>query len=174
MVEKLRRGGIRSIDPVVDITNYVLLELGQPQHAYDLDTLEGELIVRMAEQGEKLTLLDGNEVTLTDNILVIADRRGALGMAGIFGGEHSGVSDTTKNILLETAFFNPLAITGRARQYGLHTDASHRFERGVDPQLQRIAAERTTRLILDICGGERAKSLKWFLKQIYRKRQRLH
>ncbi|HDS6455240.1 TPA: phenylalanine--tRNA ligase subunit beta [Morganella morganii subsp. morganii] len=154
MVEKLRRGGIRSIDPVVDITNYVLLELGQPQHAYDLDTLEGELIVRMAEQGEKLTLLDGNEVTLTDNILVIADRRGALGMAGIFGGEHSGVSDTTKNILLETAFFNPLAITGRARQYGLHTDASHRFERGVDPQLQRIAAERTTRLILDICGGE--------------------
>ena len=96
MVEKLRRGGIRSIDPVVDITNYVLLELGQPQHAYDLDTLEGELIVRMAEQGEKLTLLDGNEVTLTDNILVIADRRGALGMAGIFGGEHSGVSDTTK------------------------------------------------------------------------------
>lgn len=174
MVEKLRRGGIRSIDPVVDITNYVLLELGQPQHAYDLDTLEGELIVRMAEQGEKLTLLDGNEVTLTDNILVIADRRGALGMAGIFGGEHSGVSDTTKNILLETAFFNPLAITGRARQYGLHTDASHRFERGVDPQLQRIAAERTTRLILDICGGEPAKSLKWFLRLIYRKRQRSH
>nr|ELR5144831.1 phenylalanine--tRNA ligase subunit beta [Providencia stuartii] len=154
MKEKLRRGGVRSIDAVVDITNYVLLELGQPQHAYDLDRLNGAIVVRMAKQDEKLVLLDGSEATLKTDTLVIADEQKALGIAGIFGGEHSGVNSETKNILLECAFFNPLSITGRARNYGLHTDASHRFERGVDPELQFKAIERATQLILDICGGE--------------------
>lgn len=156
MQEKLRRGGIRSIDPVVDITNFVLLELGQPQHAYDLDKLNGAIIVRMAQLDETLVLLDGTQAKLTQDTLVIADETGALGIAGIFGGEHSGVNNGTKNILLECAFFNPLSITGRARGYGLHTDASHRFERGVDPQLQFKAMERATQLILDICGGQAA------------------
>ncbi|MEI9599820.1 phenylalanine--tRNA ligase subunit beta [Moellerella wisconsensis] len=156
MQEKLRRGGIRSIDPVVDITNFVLLELGQPQHAYDLDKLNGAIIVRMAQPDETLVLLDGTQAKLTQDTLVIADETGALGIAGIFGGEHSGVNKGTKNILLECAFFNPLSITGRARGYGLHTDASHRFERGVDPQLQFKAMERATQLILDICGGQAA------------------
>ncbi|EKT57357.1 phenylalanine--tRNA ligase subunit beta [Providencia sneebia] len=154
MKEKLRRGGIRSIDAVVDITNYVLLELGQPQHAYDLDRLDGAVVVRMAKQDEKLVLLDGSEAVLKTDTLIIADEQKALGIAGIFGGEHSGVNSETKNVLLECAFFNPLAITGRARNYGLHTDASHRFERGVDPALQFKAIERATQLILDICGGE--------------------
>ena len=154
MKEKLRRCGIRSIDPVVDITNYVLMELGQPMHAFDLDRINGEIIVRLAEEGEKLTLLDGNEATLNSDTLVIADAKQPLAMAGIFGGEHSGVNEETTNILLESAFFNPLAITGRARRHGLHTDASHRYERGVDPELQYKAIERATRLLLDICGGE--------------------
>ncbi|MEQ1966860.1 phenylalanine--tRNA ligase subunit beta [Xenorhabdus nematophila] len=154
MREKLRRGGIRSIDPVVDITNYVLLELGQPLHAFDLDRLHGSIIVRLAEQGEKLTLLDGSEVELSAETLVISDEKQSIAMAGIFGGEYSGVNAETQNILLECAFFAPLAITGRARRYGLHTDASHRFERGVDPQLQHKAMEYATQLLVEICGGE--------------------
>ncbi len=156
MQEKLRRGGIRSIDAVVDITNFVLLELGQPQHAYDLDRLNGAIIVRMAKPDETLVLLDGTEAKLNQDTLVIADEVQALGIAGIFGGEHSGVNSETKNVLLECAFFNPLSISGRARRYGLHTDASHRFERGVDSQLQFKAIERATQLMLDICGGEAA------------------
>ncbi|MFG1172713.1 phenylalanine--tRNA ligase subunit beta [Erwiniaceae bacterium CAU 1747] len=154
MKEKLRRCGIRSIDPVVDITNYVLLELGQPMHAFDLDRIDGEIVVRLAEEGEKLTLLDGSEATLNSDTLVIADTKQALAMAGIFGGEHSGVNGDTQNVLLESAFFSPLSITGRARRHGLHTDASHRYERGVDPAMQHKAIERATRLLLDICGGE--------------------
>ncbi len=154
MKEKLRRCGIRSIDAVVDVTNYVLLELGQPMHAFDSDRLEGGIVVRMAKEGETLVLLDGNEAKLSTDILVIADQKNALAMGGIFGGEHSGVNSETKNVLLECAFFNPLSITGRARRHGLHTDASHRYERGVDPQLQYKAMERATRLLLDICGGE--------------------
>ena len=154
MQEKLRRCGIRSIDPVVDITNYVLMELGQPMHAFDLDRINGEIIVRLAEEGEKLTLLDGNEATLNSDTLVIADAQQPLAMAGIFGGEHSGVNEETTNVLLESAFFSPLAITGRARRHGLHTDASHRYERGVDPELQYKAMERATHLLLEICGGE--------------------
>ncbi|CDL79141.1 phenylalanine--tRNA ligase subunit beta [Xenorhabdus cabanillasii] len=154
MREKLRRGGIRSIDPVVDVTNYVLLELGQPLHAFDLERLSGSIIVRMAEQGEKLTLLDGNQAELSANTLVIADEKQPLAIAGIFGGEYSGVNAETQHILLESAFFAPLAITGRARRYGLHTDASHRFERGVDPQLQYKAMEYATQLLTAICGGE--------------------
>lgn len=153
MREKLRRCGIRSIDPVVDVTNYVLLELGQPMHAFDLNRLEGGIVVRMAKESEKLTLLDGNEATLSSDTLVIADQQKALAMGGIFGGEHSGVNAETQDVLLECAYFNPLSITGRARRQGLHTDASHRYERGVDPALQAKAMERATRLLLDICGG---------------------
>jgi len=154
MREKLRRCGIRSIDPVVDITNYVLLELGQPMHAFDLDRIDSAIVVRMAEEGETLTLLDGNEVKLNSDTLVIADEKQALAMGGIFGGAHSGVNEETQNVLFECAFFSPLSITGRARRHGLHTDASHRYERGVDSALQHKAIERATRLLLDICGGE--------------------
>lgn len=154
MKEKLRRCGIRSIDPVVDITNYVLLELGQPMHAFDLDRIDGGIVVRMAKEGEKLTLLDGTEASLQSDTLVIADHQKALAMAGIFGGEHSGVNGETQNILFECAYFDPLSITGRARRHGLHTDASHRYERGVDPALQHTALERATQLLLSICGGE--------------------
>ncbi|MEM0675033.1 phenylalanine--tRNA ligase subunit beta [Dickeya oryzae] len=154
MREKLRRCGIRSIDPVVDVTNYVLLELGQPMHAFDLNRLEGGIVVRMAKEGEPLRLLDGTDATLSADTLVIADHQKALAMGGIFGGEHSGVNGDTQDVLLECAYFNPLSITGRARRYGLHTDASHRYERGVDPALQYQAIERATRLLLDICGGD--------------------
>jgi len=154
MVEKLRRCGVRSIDPVVDITNFVLLELGHPMHAFDNDKIEGDVVIRFANQDEKLTLLDGNEVTLQDNTLVIADTNKALAMAGIFGGLDSGMSNKSQDIFLESAFFAPDAIMGKARQYGLHTDASHRYERGVDPQLQMIAMERATQLLLDIVGGD--------------------
>ncbi len=154
MKEKLRRCGIRSIDAVVDVTNYVLLELGQPMHAFDKDRIEGGIVVRMAKEGETLVLLDGSEAKLHADTLVIADHNKALAMGGIFGGEHSGVNDETQNVLLECAFFSPLSITGRARRHGLHTDASHRYERGVDPALQYKAMERATRLLIDICGGE--------------------
>ncbi|MCX8956144.1 phenylalanine--tRNA ligase subunit beta [Erwinia psidii] len=154
MKEKLRRCGIRPIDPVVDITNFVLLELGQPMHAFDLDRISGGINVRMAEEGETLRLLDGSEAKLNADTLVIADSHSALAMAGIFGGEHSGVNEQTSNVLFECAFFSPLSVTGRARRHGLHTDASHRYERGVDPQMQYRAMERATRLLLDICGGE--------------------
>ena len=154
MVEKLRRSGVRSIDPVVDITNFVLLELGHPMHAFDNNKLEGDVVVRFAKQDEKLILLDGNQVTLQDNTLVIADTNKALAMAGIFGGLDSGMTRESKDIFLESAFFMPDAIMGKARQYGLHTDASHRYERGVDPQLQHMAMERATQLLLDIVGGD--------------------
>lgn len=154
MVEKLRRSGIRSIDPVVDVTNYVLLELGHPMHAFDLDKLSGSIVVRKARDGERLTLLDGNEVKLRQETLVIADEQQALAIAGIFGGLDSGVTNESTDIFLESAFFAPLAIMGQARSYGLHTDASHRYERGVDPELQRQAMERATTLLLDIVGGD--------------------
>ena len=154
MVERLRRAGIGSIDPVVDVTNYVLLELGQPLHAFDNDRLAGDIIVRHATAGERLTLLDGQTLELDDDVLVIADDSGALAMAGVMGGESSAVSGQTKQIFLECAFFNPLAIAGKARRYGLHTDSSHRFERGVDPALQEKAIERATALIQSIAGGE--------------------
>ncbi|EKO3469808.1 phenylalanine--tRNA ligase subunit beta [Vibrio fluvialis] len=154
MQEKLRRCGIRSIDPIVDITNYVMLEQGQPMHAFDLTKIEGGIVVRLAEQGEKLTLLDGNEAELNADTLIIADHNKALAIAGIFGGEHSGVSTETKDVLLECAFFAPDHIRGRARSYGLHTDSSMRYERGVDYALQHAAMERATQLLIDICGGE--------------------
>ncbi|MDE1313716.1 phenylalanine--tRNA ligase subunit beta [Vibrio aestuarianus] len=154
MQEKLRRCGIRSIDPVVDITNYVLLEQGQPMHAFDLAKIDGGIVVRLAAQGEKLTLLDGTEAELNADTLVVADHNKALAIAGIFGGEGSGVSSETKDVLLECAFFAPDHIRGRARSYGLHTDSSMRFERGVDYALQASAMERATELLVEICGGE--------------------
>ena len=154
MIEKLRRCGVRSVDAVVDITQYVLLEFGHPMHAFDLSKLEGGIEVRLATQDEELTLLDGKEVKLNSDTLVIADQQKTLAMAGIFGGQDSGVAPGTTDIFLESAFFAPLAIAGRARNYGLHTDASHRYERGVDPVLQTKAMERATQLLVDICGGQ--------------------
>ena len=153
MRERLRRSGVRSIHPVVDITNYVMLELGQPMHAFDLDQLSGNISARLARQGESLTLLDGNTLALTTEDLVIADTRGPLALAGIMGGQDSAVSNTTQNIFLESAWFRPDIIGLRARHHGLHSDSSHRFERGVDPALQRMALERATALVLTICGG---------------------
>lgn len=154
MVERLRRADVRSIDAAVDITNYVMLELGQPLHAFDLAEINGGIRVRMAEEGEKLVLLDGQEVTLRSDTLVIADHSRALAIAGVMGGEHSGVSATTRDVFLESAFFDQVAVAGKARSYGLHTDASHRYERGVDWQLAREAMERATGLLLEITGGE--------------------
>jgi phenylalanyl-tRNA synthetase beta chain len=152
--ERLRRSGIRSINPVVDVTNLVMLELGQPLHAYDLDTLSGGLAVRRAQAGEKLQLLTGDEVELDAEVLVIADARGAVGMAGIMGGARTGVTECTHNVAIESAFFRPAVIAGRARRFGLQTDAATRFERGVDPAGQLAATERATALLLEIVGGE--------------------
>ncbi len=154
MTERLRRGGIRPISPVVDVTNYVLLELGQPMHGFDLVRLSRHIEVRMASEGEKLTLLDGQEISLKPDTLVIADAEHPLAMAGIMGGEDSGVTADTRDILLESAFFSPLSLAGKARFYGLSTESAHRFERGVDPQLQVRTIERATGLLLDIVGGE--------------------
>ena len=154
MQERLRRAGIRSLGPVVDVTNYVMLELGQPMHAFDRDCIDGGIVVRLARPGESLELLNGDTVDLTPETLVIADHRRPVALAGIMGGEGSAVTGSTRDILLESAFFAPAAVAGRARGYGLHTDSSHRFERGVDPALQVVAAERATALILEIAGGE--------------------
>lgn len=153
MVEKLRRCGIRALSPIVDVTNYVMLELGQPLHSFDLNRLHDGIVVRFAHEGEKLVLLSGEEVTLTDKTLIIADSQGPLALAGIFGGENSGINADSQDVFLESAFFSPLAIKGRARHYGLKTDASHRFERGVDPKLQERALERATELLIEIAGG---------------------
>jgi len=153
MAERLRRSGLRPISPMVDVTNYVLLELGQPLHAFDLAKLDGPIQVRLSQAGERLALLNGEEVELDDDSLVIADSKGPVAMAGIMGGAGTAVSETTCDILLESAFFAPAAIAGRARRYGLHTDSSHRFERGVDPMLQQRAIERATALLLAIAGG---------------------
>ena len=153
MRERLRRSGLRPVSAVVDVTNYVLLELGQPLHAFDLAALTGGITVRCAHEGERLELLGGDEVALRSDTLVIADDRGPVALAGIMGGAATGVSAETRDVLLESAFFAPAAIAGRARGYGLHTDSSHRFERGVDPTLQARAMERATQLLLAIAGG---------------------
>ena len=152
--ERLRRSGLNSISPVVDVTNYVLMELGQPMHAFDLQKLNKGIKVRHATDKEKITLLDGKEVKLSTGTLIIADHQSPLAIAGIMGGENSGVIENTTSILLESAFFTPDAIAGKARSYGLHTDSSYRFERGVDPEMQQRAIERATALLLDIVGGE--------------------
>jgi phenylalanyl-tRNA synthetase beta chain len=153
MQEKLRRSGVRSLGPAVDVTNYVLLELGQPMHAFDLSKIDGGIVVRMGRD-EKVKLLDDSDVVIDTQTLVIADQSKALAMAGIMGGDESAVGDDTTDILFESAWFNPLAIAGKARNYGKHTDSSHRFERGVDSELQVAAIERATALMLEICGGE--------------------
>ena len=153
MQERLRRSGLRSINAVVDVTNYVLLELGQPMHAFDLDKLGGGIRVRMAKTKERLRLLDDQEITLDDTTLVIADHNAPVAMAGIMGGAASAIGESTKHLLLESAFFAPAAMVGRARRYGLHTDSSHRFERGVDPDLARRAMERATALLVEIAAG---------------------
>ncbi|MBK5970330.1 MULTISPECIES: phenylalanine--tRNA ligase subunit beta [Thiorhodovibrio] len=153
MRERLRRSGLRPISPVVDVTNYVLLELGQPLHAFDAERLTGAVQVRLARDGEPLTLLNDEQIKLHPDALVIADDSGAIALAGIMGGASTAVSDSTRHILFESAFFAPQAVAGRARRYGLHTDASHRFERGVDPELQVRAIERATALLIEIAGG---------------------
>ncbi len=154
MQQRLQASGIQSIDAVVDVTNYVMLELGQPLHAFDLAQLQQEICVRYAHPQEKLTLLTEQIIDLTTDCLVIADKSGPLAFAGIMGGLNSGINANTKDLFLESAFFTPDAVVGRARRYGLHTDSSHRFERGVDPQLQERAIERATELLLEIVGGE--------------------
>jgi phenylalanyl-tRNA synthetase beta chain len=151
--ERLRRAGVRSISPAVDVTNYVLLELGQPMHAYDLAKVRGDIVARMARPAEALTLLDGRAATLDADMVVIADDDGAVGMAGVMGGERTAVSAATQDVFLEVAWFAPESIRGRARRLGLHTDASQRFERGVDPSGQARAMERATGLLLAIAGG---------------------
>lgn len=153
MAERLRRSGVRPVSLLVDITQYVMLELGQPMHAYDRDLLTGPLGVRHARAGERLQLLDGREVALDGDFLVVTDADRPVALAGVMGGHDTRVTQTTTNVMLEAAHFAPAAIIGRARRLGLHTDASHRFERGVDPELPRQAIEAATRLVLDIAGG---------------------
>ncbi len=154
MQERLRRSGLRSLGAVVDVTNYVMLELGQPMHAFDLAKLQGGIQVRLAVAGESLTLLDGQTVTLDANTLVIADHQRPLALAGVMGGEPSSVTAQTQAVFLESAFFTPHLLAGCARRYGLQTDSAQRFERGVDPALQVRAIERATALLLSISGGQ--------------------
>ncbi|MGY1489797.1 phenylalanine--tRNA ligase subunit beta [Methylobacillus pratensis] len=154
MVRKLERSGIRSISAIVDITNYVLLEQGQPLHAFDADKLQGGIQVRYARNGEELLLLNGQQVTLSNDILVIADDKAPLALAGIMGGEASAVGDATRNIFLESAFFAPAVIVGKARRLNFSTDSSYRFERGVDFGNTLQALERASQLVLEICGGQ--------------------
>jgi phenylalanyl-tRNA synthetase beta chain len=154
MKERLRRAGIRGLGPLVDVTNYVMLELGQPMHAFDLGRLTGGIVVRRARPGERMELLNGAVVDPDGETLLIADHNGPLALAGIMGGEISSCTLATRDVFLESAFFSPASIAGRARRYGLQTDSSYRFERGVDSQLQRRAAERATRLLIDMAGGQ--------------------
>ena len=153
MKRRLERSGIRSISALVDITNYVMLELGQPLHAFDNTKLDGAIHARLAQAGEKILLLNEQTLELQDDILLIADDKRPLAMAGIMGGEDSGITLDTTELFLESAFFAPKAIAGRARRYGFGSDASHRFERGVDFGSTRKALERASQLILDVCGG---------------------
>ena len=153
MVRRLARSGIRAISAVVDITNYVMLELGQPMHAFDAEKLDGGIHVRFARAGDKLELLNGESRQLTANFLVIADEKKALALAGIMGGAHSAVTDATRTILLEAAYFDPAVIAGKSRELGFGSDSSFRFERGVDFASTRAAMERATRLVLELCGG---------------------
>lgn len=160
MKERLRRCGVRSISIVVDVTNYVMLTLGQPMHAFDLDRLQAGIAVRRARVGERLTLLDGSEPELEASDLVITDGAGPVALAGVMGGLASGVQTGTRRVFLESAWFDPIQIAGTARRLRLHTDASHRFERGVDPTGQARAVELATRLLVDLCGA-RPGPLQW-------------
>jgi phenylalanyl-tRNA synthetase beta chain len=154
MTERLRKSGLRAIHPVVDVTNYVMLELGQPLHAYDMARLQGAVRPRYAEAGEKVTLLDEREITLNTDTVVISDDSGAIGMAGIMGGLSTMVTDDTRDVFFEAAFWPQQIMAGRARSYAMHTDASTRFERGVDPAGQARAVERAVELLVMIAGGD--------------------
>ncbi|MGP9689961.1 phenylalanine--tRNA ligase subunit beta [Psychrobacter sp. AOP22-C1-C5] len=154
MQDALAQSGLRPHNFLVDVTNYVLMELGQPLHAFDADTIKGDIVVRLAQPEESVTLLNEQTITLTGDELVIADDKGILALAGIMGGQRSSVTDSTKNIILESAFFNPLAIAARARRFGLHTDASQRFERGVDFELPALALARACELITSVTAGQ--------------------
>lgn len=154
LTERLRRVGLRSISPVVDVTNYVMLELGQPLHAYDSNRIQGAVRPRLAKAGESVTLLDDRQLKLNDDTLVVTDDSGPIGLAGIMGGLSTAVTDSTTDVFFEAAFWPQDFMAGRARSYGMHTDASLRFERGVDPTGQARAVERATQLLLDIAGGE--------------------
>ena len=153
MRQRLVRSGLRPISAVVDVTNYVMLEQGQPLHAYDLARLDGGIVVRFARVGEKLTLLNGQVLDLEPDLFLVCDEKKPLGLAGIMGGEHSGIGDATTSVLLEGAFWNPSVIQGRSRRLGFTSDAGYRFERGVDFANAAHAVERATQLIQDICGG---------------------
>jgi phenylalanyl-tRNA synthetase beta chain len=153
MAERLRRSGIRPVSLLVDVTQYVMLELGQPMHAFDRDLLQGPVGVRRARAGEALKLLDGRDVVVDQEFLVVTDAGRAVALAGVMGGFDTRVTDATTNVFLEAAHFSPSAIIGRGRRLGLHTDAGHRFERGVDPELPRTAIEAATRLLVEIAGG---------------------
>jgi phenylalanyl-tRNA synthetase beta chain len=154
MAQKLQRANQQLHSPIVDITNYVLLELGQPMHAFDLSKINGNINVRSAKKNEELELLNGQSVTLSEDTLVIADEKSAIAIAGVIGGMGSSTLESSTEILLEAAFFEPVAISGVARSYGLHTEASLRFERGVDFKMAGHAMERATELVLEICGGD--------------------
>ena len=151
--QRIERSGIRSISAVVDVTNYVMLELGQPLHAYDDALLEGDIVVRFARPGEQLTLLNGQKLDLDPDLLLVADEKKPLGLAGIMGGEHSGIDSGTTTVFLEGAFWNPAVIQGKARRLGFATDAGFRFERGVDFAIGPAAVDRATQLIIEVCGG---------------------
>ncbi|WP_416679185.1 phenylalanine--tRNA ligase subunit beta [Candidatus Pseudothioglobus sp. Uisw_016] len=157
MAQKLLRASQQLHSPIVDITNYVLLELGQPMHAFDLKTINGDIEVRSAHKNEKLELLNGQTVSLTEKTLVIADEKSAIAIAGVMGGMKTATLENSSDILFESAFFDPISIAGIARSYGLHTEASLRFERGVDFNITRQALERATELVLEICGGKASK-----------------
>ncbi len=160
MQDALIQSGLRSHNFLVDVTNYVLMELGQPLHAFDADTIEGDIVVRLAQPSETLTLLNEQTIILTGDELVIADDKGALALAGIMGGQRSSVTDSTTNIIVESAFFSQLAIAARARRFGLHTDASQRFERGVDFELPELALARAVDLITSVTGGQAGQIVK--------------
>jgi phenylalanyl-tRNA synthetase beta chain len=153
MTERLKRAGLRPISPLVDITNYVMLELGQPLHAFDADKLVGPIRVRHARAGETLKLLDEREVALDPDFLLVTDADRAVALGGVMGGWDTRVTDATTRVFFEAAHWAPSAIIGRARKLGMHTDAGHRFERGVDPELPRYAIERATALVQQIMGG---------------------
>ncbi len=154
MVDRLARCGQRSVSPLVDISNYVMFEYGQPTHIFDLDKIHGGLTVRWGKSGEQLKLLNGNTITVDDKVGVIADEREVESLAGIMGGDATSVTDDTQNIYVEAAFWWPEAIQGRSRRFNFNTDAGHRFERGVDPSRTVEVIERITQLILEVCGGQ--------------------
>ena len=153
MRERLRRSGLRPIDPAVDVTNYVLLELGQPMHAFDLDQLSGGIVVRNGRAGESMTLLDGRDIEVDETVLLITDSDGPVAIAGVMGGERSGVGTGTCNVFLECAYFSPQTVARTSRRFELQTDAAYRYARGVDCQLQAKAIQRATRLLVEIAGG---------------------